>query len=275
MRSTSRPTLQHREVAREAGYRRVSLLSTLAGTMCLYGTVAVAAVIVAPVLSRSDVELTTDDLVSSGFAATLVASAVLLLAALFGGYVAGRMARRSGILHGVAVVIGTLVVGAVLAAFGSMSQGLDLSDDLRDIGIPTAWDDVQDVALVGLLVAAAALILGSVLGGLLGERWHTKLARRVDDPAYGPEAEERARIEADARRRREEDDLVRADADAERARRLRSDEDRDLVVDQRRDDDRPVVADRESIDLRDRPTVTDDGDRSAPTVDPRYAGPRR
>ncbi len=252
-----RPAVHHREVAREAGFGRLSLLSALAGSMCAFGTAAIGGAIAASALSQADVDLTTDDLASSGFAAVLVASAVLFLATLFGGYVAGRMARRSGLLHGVAVVVVTFLVGALLAAVGALAEGLDLRDDLRGIGVPTAWDQVRDVALAGALVAAAMIVLGAVLGGVLGERWHTKLARRVDDPAYGPAAEERARVEAEALRRRQDDELVRAEADEERLRRTPPADDRVLAHDERPAHERLPGAEPEPVDLRDRPVTTD------------------
>jgi putative membrane protein (TIGR04086 family) len=258
--SARRPAVQHREVAREAGFGRLSLLSTLAGTMCAFGTAAIAGALAAAIISQTDVDLTTDDFTSSGFAAALLASAVLFLAALFGGYVAGRMARRSGLLHGVAVVVATFLVGAVLAAVGSLAEGLDLRDDLQGIGIPTAWDQVRDVALGGALVAAAMIVVGAVLGGVLGERWHTKLVRRVDDPAYGPAADERARVEAEALRRRQDDELVRAEADEDRLRRTPPADDRVLTRDERHEgyaDERLPGAQPEHVDLRDRPVVTE------------------
>jgi hypothetical protein len=64
----------------------------------------------------------------------------------------------------------------------------------------------------------AAIFLGAILGGLLGERWHTKLARRAADPNFGPAADLRRQAEredAERDRRLEQDEAVRRDATAD------------------------------------------------------------
>lgn len=99
--------------------------------------------------------------------------AVLGLSLLFGGWVAGRVARyegkRNGLLTGLAVV----VLCAVLAALASSS------DSVRDLQLPT-WLDADALTVAALASAVTGLIvaLGSAtLGGALGARYH----RRVDD----------------------------------------------------------------------------------------------
>lgn len=46
----------------------------------------------------------------------LATGIVLLMAYLFGGYVAGRMARRAGLLHGAAVAVLSIVGGGIAGA---------------------------------------------------------------------------------------------------------------------------------------------------------------
>jgi hypothetical protein len=36
----------------------------------------------------------------------------------------------------------------------------------------------------------AAMLVGALLGGMLGERWHTKLTRRAASPKYGPDRDQ-------------------------------------------------------------------------------------
>jgi hypothetical protein len=146
------------------------------------------------------------------------------------------MARRSGVLHGVLVFVLSLVIGAIVGGIASQADGVDVEQNLRSIGVPTTWDQVEDVAIGGAILSLAMILLGSILGGMLGERWHTKLARRVADPAYGPAAEERARVEADAIRRRQSDPLVHEEGERERLRR-EADRRDDEVVDVRDRDD--------------------------------------
>ena len=197
---TVRATRVHRETAQEAGFGTISPLSVIAGVISAYGAFAIVAAIVGAILTQIDVdtEFRTDDFTSSGFAAALASAAVLFVAYLFGGYVAGRMARRAGMLHGVLVFVTSIVLGAIVGGVVSaIGDNSDIESNLRSIGIPTSTDQFDDVAIVGVIVSLAAILLGSLLGGALGERWHTKLARRVADPTIGPAAERRDRIEED------------------------------------------------------------------------------
>lgn len=54
-------------------------------------------------------------------------------------------------------------------------------ESLRNFGVPTSgrqWDDVGTVAGIAALVG---MFVGSLLGGVLGERWHVKLAGNALD----------------------------------------------------------------------------------------------
>jgi hypothetical protein len=119
------------------------------------------------------------------------AAVVLLLAYLFGGYVAGRMARRAGLIHGLAMVILALVIVALIAAIAATQTDTSaIRGNLRGLGIPTTgaeWSDVGTLAGIGSL---AAMLVGALLGGMLGERWHTKLTRRGASPKYGPDRDQ-------------------------------------------------------------------------------------
>ena len=204
--TNSTPTI-HRETADEAGLRHLSIVSLLAGLVTAYGTFAVVAAIAGSVLAAADVDtdFRTDDWTGSGAVASITMAVVLLIAYFFGGYVAGRMARRRAVLHGVALAISTLVVGAIAGGLvAALTDDESIRSNLRSIGVPTTVDQVDDVAIVGVIISLAAIIIGSVLGAIQGERWHTKLARRVDDPEIGATAAERQRVEdeADERRRR-------------------------------------------------------------------------
>jgi hypothetical protein len=115
------------------------------------------------------------------------------VAYLFGGYVAGRMARRAGLLHGLGVFILALVIVALIAAIAATQTDTSaIRANLRSLGIPTTgaeWGEVGTLAGIGSL---AAMLVGAVLGGMLGERWHTKLTRRAASPKYGPDRDQPA-----------------------------------------------------------------------------------
>ncbi|UDY34981.1 hypothetical protein [Dermatobacter hominis] len=193
-----RAGLQHREIAQEAGLGRLSVVSVLAGVVTAYGTFAIVASIVGAVLSAVDVdtEFRSNDWTGSGAVAALATAVTLFVAYLFGGYVAGRMARRVAVLHGVCVFVLSLVLAAVVSGLVALlADDEELRSNLRSIGIPTTTDQITGVAIAALAVSVAAMLVGSVLGATLGERWHTKLARRAADPAIGPAAEHRRRAE--------------------------------------------------------------------------------
>lgn len=185
-------------LAQHAGMGRMSLVSVLAGTLVAYGAFAVLLAVTAAIASSAglDTDLSANEWRDLGVAGGAVVAGVLLVCYLFGGYVAGRMARRAGGTNGVGVfVLGLLVAVGVTGLVNVFTDGDDILTNLRNVGIPTSgeeWKDVGTVAGVGSLLA---MFLGSVLGGVLGERWHAKLLARAADPAVGPEAEARAEAE--------------------------------------------------------------------------------
>ena len=110
--------------------------------------------------------------------------AVLFLAYLAGGYVAGRMARFDGARQGVAVwVIGLLVVialavlGAVLGAQYNVLQQLNLPR------IPVGEGTATTAGIIALVAVLLVTLLGAVLGGKMGERYHRRIDRAGLDAA--------------------------------------------------------------------------------------------
>jgi hypothetical protein len=122
-----------------------------------------AGLLLGPLLRRAYDAMTGSAVVPGKFTSGLVIVSLVsgFLAYLFGGYVAGRFARRAGGLHGAMTAVLGAVAGACLAAFGVAVSGGIL------------------VALVGLgfgeVTAASALALflaylfGGYVGGKLGE----------------------------------------------------------------------------------------------------------
>jgi hypothetical protein len=243
----------HKETARDAGFGSLSAISVLAGVVTAYGAFAVVAAIAGAVASSLDVgtEFRTDDWTSSGAVASAITAAVLFVAYLFGGYVAGRMARRASTLHGLAVFVTSLVLGAIAGGVvAGLADNADLEQNLRSIGVPTTGDQVTGVAVAGVLVSLAAVLIGSLVGSSLGERWHTKLARRAVDPAYGPTAAAWDRAESaelESQRRVDADPALAADAAAVRAEAAREGDARAVDVREREQpvDDEPRYTEAE------------------------------
>ena len=122
------------------------------------------------------------------------------------------MARRAGLLNGLAVFVLAVVLVAVVAAIAASQADTDaVQANLRSLGIPTTgseWGRVGTVAGIGSL---AAMLVGALLGGVLGERWHSKLTRRAVSGKYGPDRADRPidrdlAKEVDHRQRRRDGD---------------------------------------------------------------------
>ncbi len=199
-------------LAQHAGLGRVSLASVLAGTLVAYGAFAVLLAITAAVAEAVgfETDLSTNEWRTLGAAGGAVVAVVLLLCYLFGGYVAGRMARRAGATNGLMVfVFGVVVVAGVAGLVNVFTDGDEILRNLRNVGVPTSsaeWSDLGTVAGIGSLVA---MLAGSTVGGALGERWHTKLLALAADPSVGPEADARAAAEHHRRELRRAEERAR------------------------------------------------------------------
>jgi MFS family permease len=116
-----------------------------------------------------------------GVVGGIVLLVILFLAYLAGGYVAGRMARFDGTRQGVAVwVIGLLVVIA-LAVLGLLFGAQ--YNVLQQLNLPRIPIDEGTATTGGIIALAAVLLvtlLGAVLGGKIGDRYH----RRVDRAGF-------------------------------------------------------------------------------------------
>ena len=140
--------------------------------------------IVGAVVTAVSVNLQVDQTQAERQAGTIgIATAVALLVILMvgyyaGGYVAGRMSRYDGARQGFgAWLIGllvTIVAVALGAVFGSQYNILDRVD-LPSIPIP------RDTLTGGGIVAAVAILVGTLLaaivGGKVGQRYHRKVDR--------------------------------------------------------------------------------------------------
>ncbi|MDQ3573725.1 MAG: hypothetical protein M3404_02195, partial [Actinomycetota bacterium] len=188
-------------LAKDAGMGRVSLFGVLAGTLVAYGAFLVLLTVVAAVANALNIsdKIATLNWNELGVTGGLIVAAVLLLSYLFGGYVAGRMARRAGALNGFLVfVLGVLVAVGVSLLVNLATDGEDILRNFRAAGIPTSTEEWGDAGTVAGIASLVAIIVGPILGGILGERWHAKLISKAMDPSVGTEA--RYRQDADDRR---------------------------------------------------------------------------
>lgn len=120
---------------------------------------------------------------AGGIIAIIVIGLVLLVSYYAGGYVAGRMARFSGAKQGIAVWLWALAV-AVLVAIVTAIAGAqwDILGNLDSFPrIPVTPETATVTGILTALGAAIVTLVGAILGGLAGMRFH----RRVDRVGLG------------------------------------------------------------------------------------------
>jgi hypothetical protein len=170
---------------------QLSFTSIVAGTLTAYGGAAALLAMAWGIAVGVHSGATFNDVARTTLkvGAGTVVAICLLLSYLFGGYVAGRMARRSGALNGLCVFALGVVLAAVIGATLNWSgAGTSISSALHNAGAPTTWREWRDVGTIGGIAALVAMLIGSLFGGAVGERWHSKLVSRALDPSIGPEA---------------------------------------------------------------------------------------
>jgi hypothetical protein len=108
---------------------------------------------------------------------------IMLIAYYCGGYVAGRMARFDGAKQGVAVWLWAIVIAIVVAIVAAIagSQFNILANVNGFPRIPINEGTLTAGSIVTAVLVALAGLIGAVLGGIAGMRFH----RRVDRAGLG------------------------------------------------------------------------------------------
>jgi hypothetical protein len=187
--ATSERTLEKTEGPNQSPPRArggLSIGGVLTGVVVAFGAMFLLSGIIGgllAVLGVSDTNVTRGEAVQAGIAGGIAYVVAMVLAYLWGGYTAGRMARGAGVLNGVLVpivaIVLALIVGAIVAALGATAN-LNLPSTTARLPIQGSGSLVDWG--VGLGVSAlVAMFAGGLLGGSLGSRWHTKIERHKSD----------------------------------------------------------------------------------------------
>jgi hypothetical protein len=249
--ATQETARTRRELVREAGHPAVSFVSVLAGTLVAFGALALLAAAAGAVgsqLGLSTDGVSSDEWRNAGIAGAAAGAVALFVSFFFGGYTAGRMGRRAGALHGTLVfALGLLIVGVITLLAALWGDADSVRQNLQAEGVPTDSATWSDIGLGAAIAGVLASLLGAVLGGMQGDRWHGRLLTAVTESRR-----ERVRHEEEVRTRRLGQDPTTID--------LREDDDVDHVDDEHVDDEHvydtraegPRTADAPVRDHRDR-----------------------
>ncbi|MHA7240389.1 hypothetical protein [Arthrobacter sp. TMS1-12-1] len=147
----------------------VLLSALVGGVAALFG--------VGATLSMQDITSGSGEAQTAGITTAVVLGVVLLLSYFTGGYVAGRMARFSGAKQGVAVWLWALIAAVVLTIIGVIvGNQAGVTEQVQGLGIPSS-QNLTGPGLIALLVVAAVALVGAILGGLAGMRYHRRIDR--------------------------------------------------------------------------------------------------
>jgi hypothetical protein len=187
MRFRKRVTETRRDrrlLAEDAGLGRISLVSVLAGVATAVSAFAIltGAAAGAAMAARFDLDLVSREWRYLDPPDAAVGAAALCLAWCFGGYVAGRLARRSGTSHGFyTFVLGAMLLAGAVAALDRASSGAALYRSFRSLGLPVDFDEWRELPTLVAVAWTVCTAFAATAGGSLGERWHAKLVGRATD----------------------------------------------------------------------------------------------
>lgn len=114
-----------------------------------------------------------------GVGGAIALGVILLIAYFCGGYVAGRMARFSGLKQGLAVWLWAIIVAIVLGITGAVvSSTSGVTGQLGSVAqLPFSPSQLTLAGVAGAIAVLVITLVGALLGGLAGMRYHRKVDR--------------------------------------------------------------------------------------------------
>ena len=160
-----------------------SWLSTLAGWLSAAGLTA----ILTGILSAAGAALALNQVGSKvsgaeadtiGLAGGIALLVVLAIGYLFGGYVAGRMARFDGARQGVGVWLWGILIAVAVAALAAIGGSkYNVLDALNLPRLPVDSGTLTTGGIIALVASLAVTLGAAIIGGKSGERFHRKVDR--------------------------------------------------------------------------------------------------
>ncbi|MHA7279489.1 hypothetical protein ACX80H_07030 [Arthrobacter sp. MDT2-2] len=119
----------------------------------------------------------TENAQTIGIVSGIVLAIILFVAYYCGGYVAGRMARFDGVKQGIAVWLWGIIIAIVLAILAAVAGNqFDVLSTIQGApSIPVDGSALTAGGLIGLAIAILIPLLGAILGGKAGMRFHRKV----------------------------------------------------------------------------------------------------
>ena len=160
----------------------ISWWSILTGVLVAFGVMFLLSAIAGAIIVNTGLEndIADGNAVEVGIGAGVAFVVAQLIAYLWGGYTAGRMARGSGFANGLLVPIAALVIAALVGGIAyALGETASLGLPFAENRLPVNNDALIDFGTGVGIATLAAMLLGGLLGGILGARWHTKLERNA------------------------------------------------------------------------------------------------
>jgi hypothetical protein len=117
-----------------------------------------------------------------GLVGGIVLLGIIFVAYLAGGYVAGRMARFNGVKQGVGVWLWAIIIAVVVAILTAIAgTRFNILSSLNGFPrLPLNEGQMTTGGIIVALLVVAVALVGAILGGLTGMRFH----RRVDSATH-------------------------------------------------------------------------------------------
>ena len=155
----------------------------LTGVVVAFGAMFLMLALVGGVLAASGLATGLEgEAVEAGIAAGMALVVAQFLAYMWGGYTAGRMGRGAGAVNGLLVPLVAIVVAVIVGGIATgLGESANLNLPFTINRLPLENDLLVDWGLTIGIASLVAMFLGGLVGGALGERWHTRLERRVHE----------------------------------------------------------------------------------------------